>query len=48
MCAPEIFDGCPLDIGWVSWRYLMGVLEILICVLEIFLQCPADIGWVSW
>jgi len=36
MGALEIFVGdfgdtfwCPGDISWVSWRYLMGVMEIL-------------------
>jgi len=24
----EIFDGCPVDIRWVSWRYFMDVLDI--------------------
>jgi len=24
----EIYDGCPGYIRWVSWRYLLGVLEI--------------------
>jgi len=32
----EIFDGCPGDIGCVSWRYYMGVLEI-------FDSCHGDI-----
>jgi len=34
MCL-KIFDGCPADIRWVSWRYLMGVWEI-------FGGCPGD------
>jgi len=28
MCVLEIFDGCPVDIFWVCWRYLTGVLDI--------------------
>jgi len=48
MGALEIFDRCPLDFRWVSWRYLMGVLEIffsmscryLMSVLEIFELFP--------
>jgi len=43
----EIFDNCPVDILWVSWRYFMGFLEIfdvswryLMVFLEIFDGCP--------
>jgi len=32
----DIFGGCRGDIRWVSWRFLMGVLEI-------FDGCPRDI-----
>jgi len=32
----------------VSWRYLIGVLVILMGGLEIFDVCPGDIWWVSW
>jgi len=39
--CPQIFGGCPGDIWWVSWLYLMFVLEI-------FDWCPGDISWVSW
>jgi len=38
----EIFYRCPGDISWVFFRYLMGVLEILISVREIFDGCPGD------
>jgi len=39
----EIFDGCSGDILWVSWSYLMGVLEILNgCIGYIYL-CYGDI-----
>jgi len=30
-----------LEIFGMSWRYLIGVLEI-------FDRCPGDISWVSW
>jgi len=30
---PCDFDGCPEEISWASWRYLMGVLVI-------FDKCP--------
>jgi len=36
----EISNGGPGDFVWVSWRYLMGVLEI-------FYWCSLDIWWVS-
>jgi len=32
----DVFDGCPGDIWWVSWRYLIGVLVL-------FDRCPGDI-----
>jgi len=32
----EIFDRCPGDNWWESWRYLVGVLEI-------FDGCPGNI-----
>jgi len=32
----QIFDWCPLDIRWVSLRYLIGFLEIFYVFLEIF------------
>jgi len=39
----EVFDGCPGDICSVSWRSLIGVLEIFnVCVGYIYL-CPGDI-----
>jgi len=45
-----IFDILPADIWWVSWRYLVGVLEIfdggpgdILSVLKIFDRCPGDI-----
>jgi len=41
MSVLEIFDWCPGDICWVSWRYLMGVQGI-------FDGCPGDICWVSF
>jgi len=34
--CPEIFDGCPGYISFVSWRYLMRVLDI-------FDRFPGDI-----
>jgi len=39
----EIIAGCPGDISWVSWKYLMVVLRYLMGVLQIFDGCPADI-----
>jgi len=39
----EIFDECPGDFCSVSWRYLIGVLEILIGVLDILGGCPGYI-----
>jgi len=39
----KIFDACPGDIWWVSWRYLMGFLEIFDLSQEIFEGCPGDI-----
>jgi len=45
----EIFDDCPGDIWWVSWRYLMVILMIfdgcpgdIDGVREIFNVCPGD------
>jgi len=32
----KVFDVCPEDIWWVTWRYLIGVLEI-------FGGCDGDI-----
>jgi len=43
----EIFVVCPLDIWWVSCRFLIGVVVFLIGVLEIFGGCLGDILWVS-
>jgi len=44
MGVMDIFDRYPGDICSMSWRYLMGVLMIiLISVLEIFDGCPIDI-----
>jgi len=37
----EIFDGCPGNTLWVSWKYFMGVLET-------FDVCPGDSWCVSW
>jgi len=31
-----IIDGCPGEICWLYWRYLLGVLEILLGVMKIF------------
>jgi len=40
----EIFDRCPGDILWVSWRYLIGVLEIFNGFSEFILWLnPGDI-----
>jgi len=47
----EIYNRCFIDILSVSWRYLIGVLEIfdglswrhLMGVLEIIDRCPGDI-----
>jgi len=36
MCVLQIFYGCPGDIKLMFWIYLLGVLDILICVLKIF------------
>jgi len=44
----EIFDRCPGDLWSVSWRFLVGVLEILVGILEIFYLCPGDISTVCW
>jgi len=40
ICVLEIFDGCPGDTLWVSWRYLM-------CAREIFFIFPGNISFVS-
>jgi len=40
MSVVEIFVWCLGDIFHVSWRYLVGALEI-------FCRCPEDISWVS-
>jgi len=37
----EIFDGCPEDIWWVYWRYLMVVLK----EFHVF---PGDFWYFSW
>jgi len=39
----EIFGGCPGDIRWVFWRYLIGAWIYLMGVLEIIYGCPGDI-----
>jgi len=51
----EIFSAFPGDIWMVSWRYLMGFLEIfdvcpgdLMGVVGIFDGCPGDICRVCW
>jgi len=39
----EIFDGCPGDVRWVLWRYVISVLEIFeLCNWDIY-GCPAYI-----
>jgi len=40
---PGDFYWCPGDISLVSWRYLMGVLDIFDRCLEIFDSSPGDI-----
>jgi len=48
LCVLELFSGCPGDICSLSWRYLIGVQEIILFgVLEIFDQRPLNIWWVS-
>jgi len=39
----EIFDRCPGDICTMSFKYLIGVLEIFNCVREVFDWCRRDI-----
>jgi len=41
MSVLDIFNRCPGDIWSVSWRYLIGVLEILD-------WCNVDIRWLSY
>jgi len=43
MGVTEIFDRCPGHIRWVSWRYLVSVLELLMGVLEILDGYPGVI-----
>jgi len=43
MCVLKILDGWPGDIWWVSWSYLMDVIEIFIGCPEIFDGCLVDI-----
>jgi len=43
-----IFGRCSGDIFWVSWIYLIIVLDIFDLVLDIFDGCTGDILALSW